>query len=753
MYDERDEGWAKEVAGRIGERAQLVQSVADRLAQPGVPSQVRLAMTVPPPDSIGGSYPSHDDSPNTYWIVFVDGTFPKHAAGDQGHDLLFRQSQYKAIATAHSLRSDGESWVECWTLLFVTFHNGQWWFDSVDSSVSLLPIELKTGIAPGGTADAYKLKWNGSAWVPDAKLISDLAINPEGDTYVSSIATPFEASDIGEKLIIVSGEGFTPGEYTILEVTIVKYRDLMIDADDADKVSSEHEPFDASHVGLQLTFTGGEGFTISTGDDPDPGVHTITDVDENGVATLDGDAGEAGSTGGAATLTPVTKLSESAGEAGSVDGGAIAGVTEVFDMQGKFRALGLDDLGDPITHLRIDSEDAYAVYNDGVAFTEGDIGKTISITDGDGFTTGFYVVLDVEEGWAVLDRDAGDAGSTDGIGSITRTHGARGWVQQDALSGRLQLISITEMAKRVRVVLAANAITPASTTVNVKINRDGYPPLIDSGSMDGGQDPLVASIAAEYDDLAVATGESRKVSSASKVFNDGDVGLVLTITGGHRFVTGTYTIESVTGGVATLDRPCTQSALDLTVPNGANPAVQRTTVGSASVSFADDDEGLSFTITGGTGFNTGLLSISSVTAGVATMSGNVGLSGSKAGAGYFSGLTEGVGSTQKALECVNDGSAYAAGETVTIVWDETNAVYRLPARACRMFTGTTVYASMTVISGLTAIDGIDCLPVTSSSGQWPIATDGYTVDASATGTIIQYADGSLHPLDFPCAAS
>jgi hypothetical protein len=74
-------------------------------------------------------------------------------------------------------------------------------------------------------------------------------------------------------------------------------------------------------------------------------------------------------------------------------------------------------------------------------------------------------------------------------------------------------------------------------------------------------------IAAEYTDLAIAVMaflydlviddvDDTKVSSETRPFVAGDVGLTLQIESGIDFTPGTYTIASVTDGVATLDAPC-----------------------------------------------------------------------------------------------------------------------------------------------------------------------------------------------------
>ena len=161
-------------------------------------------------------------------------------------------------------------------------------------------------------------------------------------------------------MTVLSGTGFTPGEYHILSVTVPVYTALIISSDDPTMVTDASRSFTDFDVGLELTITGGDGFA--------PGTYVIDSV-ADGVATLDAAAGAAGSVGGQATGTPSAHLDAVVGDVGSTDGHAIVGLITVYDPLGTSRALGTDDIGDAITHLSIDDDDPTIVYNESEPFT------------------------------------------------------------------------------------------------------------------------------------------------------------------------------------------------------------------------------------------------------------------------------------------------------------------------------------------------------------------------------------------------
>ena len=82
--------------------------------------------------------------------------------------------------------------------------------------------------------------------------------------------------------------------------------------------------------------------------------------------------------------------------------------------------------------------------------------------------------------------------------------------------------------------------------------------------------------------------------------------------------------------------------------------------------------------------------------------------------------------------------------------------------ACRFYIGTTTGAVTAGtgfhVSSLTALDG-GAVPDPDHTGPdtWNVGNaaadgDGYAIDTAKVGKIIGWADGTLHPLDFPCPA-
>jgi len=94
-------------------------------AQTRVRPQHRLAITVADPDT--GLYPNREDNPNTYWIVFVDGSYTPQP-GSQDHVIQLRQLENKPRAVAHNVVEGYDGYVPQGTLLEVSWHNRQWWF-------------------------------------------------------------------------------------------------------------------------------------------------------------------------------------------------------------------------------------------------------------------------------------------------------------------------------------------------------------------------------------------------------------------------------------------------------------------------------------------------------------------------------------------------------------------------------------------------------------------------------------------------
>jgi hypothetical protein len=111
------------------------------------PRQSRLAVTVPAPILwYGGSsseseddadwesrYPQADEQPNTYWIVFVDASYDAQA-GYTSAQLTYRQFANRARTLARNTVEG--MYLEPFTLIEVTFYEGQWWFTRGDGGES-----------------------------------------------------------------------------------------------------------------------------------------------------------------------------------------------------------------------------------------------------------------------------------------------------------------------------------------------------------------------------------------------------------------------------------------------------------------------------------------------------------------------------------------------------------------------------------------------------------------------------------------
>lgn len=115
----------------------------------------------------------------------------------------------------------------------------------------------------------------------------------------------------------------------------------------------------------------------------------------------------------------------------------------------------------------------------------------------------------------------------------------------------------------------------------------------------------------------------------------------------------------------------------------------------------------------------------------------------------------------------NQGTAASDSATPSLkcvgVYDATNKLMVAAVNGgggCRFYIGTTTAAVTAgtdfAVSSLTAIDGGSVPdPDNTSPDTWNVSNDvadgdGYTIDTDKVGKIIGWADGTLHPLDFPC---
>lgn len=233
----------------------------------------------------------------------------------------------------------------------------------------LTRIMMQESIAPFGYGKGYKLRWDSTAsdWIPDIKYLQGIYLNGSDHTYIHVWDTGadgihlIEAGDAGKMLEIRSDEGgWNADDYQLESVRTRHWSDLAISPSDHTAISSAAQPFIDLDIGAQIRIADIAGFSA--------GLQQIGNV-VDGVAYLSGSAGTAGSTGGSADLIPMGKLSSSPGEADSTGGSGILGAITIHEVLGKFRAWGLDDLGDPINHLVIHAMAANTISNTGTAFT------------------------------------------------------------------------------------------------------------------------------------------------------------------------------------------------------------------------------------------------------------------------------------------------------------------------------------------------------------------------------------------------
>jgi len=143
---------------------------------------------------------------------------------------------------------------------------------------------------------------------------------------------------------------------------------------------------------------------------------------------------------------------------------------------------------------------------------------------------------------------------------------------------------------------------------------------------------LAIGVKAFYYDLEIDATTNTKVSSATRAFVAGDVGLTLHITSGIDWTPGTYTISSVTGGVATLSAAVGVAGS----PGGVGELIDTTwtnEVNSPTLAFVPEDVGGTLVIdpVNPPGFTPGTYTITAVADGIATLSAVCGTPGTLGG--------------------------------------------------------------------------------------------------------------------------
>ncbi|HEY1896707.1 MAG TPA: hypothetical protein VGG62_10565 [Terracidiphilus sp.] len=185
-------------------------------------------------------------------------------------------------------------------------------------------------------------------------------------------------------------------------------------------------------------------------------------------------------------------------------------------------------------------------------FVAGDVGKTLTITSGTGFTPGTYTVTALlyggggyPTGSALVNTGAGTAGSTGGHGSMGTTGATAGYVLTTATGGSFDS---TDIGRTVQIT--------GGTGFNVGLTQ----PILSITSNGGAVGASVWGTAGSslgtgieflgkytFNDLQLG-GMATILVSASHAFVQQDVGQTVTITGGTGFTPGNYTITHLLYG-------------------------------------------------------------------------------------------------------------------------------------------------------------------------------------------------------------
>ena len=143
------QAWYRDTTAAIARIFRRIDQIGARMARPRRRDQMRLAITVRDPEN--DSYPTEGEDPDTYFIVFIDGSFPTGVDGLQPHTLRYRQELDEAKTTAHSI---GDEYVPLYSLIRVSIHNGQWWFDRGGSTQTISSSGSGSGSSGSGSSSA-----------------------------------------------------------------------------------------------------------------------------------------------------------------------------------------------------------------------------------------------------------------------------------------------------------------------------------------------------------------------------------------------------------------------------------------------------------------------------------------------------------------------------------------------------------------------------------------------------------------------
>jgi hypothetical protein len=250
-----------------------------------------------------------------------------------------------------------------------------------------LPLSPCRGVFPGefrlfavGADHFYEIKSGGTIIdrsVPGFAGAS--GIGPAGGTIGNNPQVPVQCFSNGNQLLIISaghayvdnGNGPVPAQFSD------PLTDLLIDPSNANKLTTATGGFfDQTDVGRTVQITGGAGFNVGL-------TQVITAVDSNGEAS-----------------------------------GASA-----WGVAGSGLGTGIEWMGYR-TWTDLTLITPFLVSSGSRPFGPGDVGTTLTVTSGTGWTAGTYTITGLEIGFsgaptgnAILDRAAGTTGASAGVGS------------------------------------------------------------------------------------------------------------------------------------------------------------------------------------------------------------------------------------------------------------------------------------------------------------------------------------------------
>src|SRR5579863_2454703 len=318
-------------------------------------------------------------------------------------------------------------------------------------------------------------------------------------------------------------------------------------------VTSASYQFQTTDIGSTLYIqTAGTNFTV--------GKYTITAVSANGAATLNAACGSTGAASGATWfLGPFNTQHVVATQfLSTVTAVGASGTPHTTDLTAA-----------TATTTPVVSSISYT-------FLATDVGKTITITAGTNWLTGTYTIVSVAGGNATLNKACGSSATlTAGTWYEGTLAGANhpfalwGANYRSALGIGEYNVSANNLQTEYRQQITPTTLPliPSFTTATFAAAGGSpyaavyvVPSRFLNAGVPGDANIFPATFAGV--DLASSNGTNAapSVTSASHTFTQSDVGQPLNILAGTNWTTGIFTIVSVAGGAATLDRACGSSA-------------------------------------------------------------------------------------------------------------------------------------------------------------------------------------------------